>query len=368
MRQQILVFLFLFSTAGFSQTAYTGQTIEDILALPEAEINLGIACLVLAKEFDSGINIPYFLYAFDYLAGRYQHFFGNNIDPENRVRGLNTYLYQPGFWNDSLTFSYDDNDLHVTQLKNKFITGYLTTRKGSCITMPMLYLILAERLDLPIYPVRAAKHFFLRYIPDIPTFDFQENIEATNGGSFIPDEQYVIDAEIPQKAIENGVYLRTLNKKEYIATLLSINTTEYANTGNIARAKKYLELSMQYDSTFSGAYWNYSLIHLREAKELEAKMLTEQNAELLTFQASQHQKTVPTLEGKNKFLSFLDENVPQPASFATKTVEHNNIERSSIELPPGVPANIYGECPPALQDIFRDILNKYAPQIRAIAL
>lgn len=365
MRQQLLVLLFLFSTTGFAQTTYSGQTIEDILALPEAEIDLGIACLVLAKESDPETNIPFFLYTFDCLADRFHHFFGKYNDPENRVRALNSYLYQPGIWNDSLTFSYDDNDLHVTQPKNKFITGYLTSRKGSCITMPMLYLILSERLGFPIYPVRSAKHFFLRYIPDKSTFNFQENIETTNGGSYISDRQYVIDAGIPQKAIENGVYLRTLSKKEYLATLLSINATECASAGNIIKAKEYLEMAMQYDPTFSGAYWNYSLIHLREAEELEEKMLAEQYAELLAFQAVHHHKSVPVTEYKNEFQRFLDEHMPQPASFDTKTVEQNNIKRSSIELPPGVPAHIYGEYPPALQDVFRDILNTYAPKIQA---
>ncbi len=40
-----------------AQEHYTGQTIEQILELPEKEIDLGIACLVLAKDAYPQIDI-----------------------------------------------------------------------------------------------------------------------------------------------------------------------------------------------------------------------------------------------------------------------------------------------------------------------
>lgn len=141
--------------------------------------------------------------------------------------------------------------------------------------MPMLYIILAERLDLPIYPVRSAKHFFVRYLNQELILDFQANIEATNGGSFISDRQYQADVEIPDKAIENGVYLRTLSKKEYLASLLLVNANEYIHRKDILKAKHYLELAIKYDPTFSSAYNNYGLLHLAIAEKLEWKMQEE---------------------------------------------------------------------------------------------
>lgn len=280
MKKIILFFLVtIFSRNSFSQELYSNQSIEDILKLPEEEINVGIASLVLAKEFYPNLNVQFFLQTVDYLTDRYNYYFGKYTSPDDRIGALNTYFYKPGFWNDSITFSYDDDDLQVTKLDNKFINGYIANKKGSCITMPMLYVILGERLGFPIYPVRSAKHFFVRYITDKADNKFKQNIETTNGGGFISDKQYKEDVLIPDKAIKNGVYLRTLSKKEYIASLLLINANEYIKQKEIEKAKYYFQLAIKYDSTFSSAYWNYGLTAFGEARQLEENLWEEkQNA------------------------------------------------------------------------------------------
>ena len=89
---------------------------------------------------------------------------------------MNTYLYRKGWWNDSIAFTYDLDDLEASKKENQFLNGYLATKKGSCITMPMLHLVLADRLGWPVYPVLTPKHYFCRYIE--PGFE-ENNIEAT---------------------------------------------------------------------------------------------------------------------------------------------------------------------------------------------
>jgi len=280
-----VIFLINFN---FAQKQYSGQNIEEILKLPEDQINIGIASLVLAKEFYPNLNIPFFLQTFDYMADRYKFYFGKYTDPDERVRALNTYLYKTGYWNDNITFGYDDADLEVTKLDNKFINGYISTKKGSCITMPMLYVILGERLNFPIKPVRSAKHFFVRYEPEKSNKKFKQNIEATNGGGFISDKQYKDDVLIPEKAIKNGVYLRTLSKKEYIASLLLINANEYLKIRNLEKAKHYFKLAIKYDSTFSSAYMNYGMTVFGEARLLEEKLWDEQQAAIKSFELNNY--------------------------------------------------------------------------------
>ena len=320
MKNLLFLLLFVFcKNNSFAQTHYSGQSIEDILKLPENKINIGIASLVLAKEFYPKLDVQFFLNTFDYLAERYKYYFGKYTNPNDRIAALNTYLYKPGFWNDSITFSYDNNDLQVTKLKNMFINGYIASKEGSCITMPMLYLILGERLGFPIYPVRSAKHFFVRYILQKPIKHFLENIEATNGGGYISNSQYKEDVLIPDKAIKNGVYLRTLTKKEYIASLLLVNADEYLKDKNVVKAKKYFLLAIKYDSTFSPAYWNYGLIALSEAKELEDKIRNE----------------IQNLVSQNEFLNNLDkrksknEVAPPSNNFSSQINLQQNIIQSA---------------------------------------
>ena len=149
-----------------AQEHYTGQTIEQILELPEKEIDLGIACLVLAKDAYPQIDIARFDYILDYMASRIDRLMQGAVDPESRIGMMNTYLYRSGWWNDSLTFTYDLDDLKGAQKENQFLNGYLSTRTGSCITMPMLHLVLADRLNWPMKASRSVRHYFLRYVAD----------------------------------------------------------------------------------------------------------------------------------------------------------------------------------------------------------
>ncbi len=302
--QNLLLFIF-WANLCFAQKQYNGQNIDEILKLPEKDISISIATLVLAKEFYPNMNITFFLQSFDYLADRFKYYFGKYSDPNDRIAALNTYLYKPGYWNDSISFSYDDDDLHVTKLDNKFINGYISSKKGSCITMPMLYVILGEKLNFPIKPVRSAKHFFARYDSEEFTPNFQSNIEATNGGGFISNKQYQKDVLLPDKAIKNGVYLRSLTKKEYIASLLLVNANEYLQNKNIEKAKHYYKLAMKYDPTFSSAYMNYGMTVFGEARQLEDQMWNEKQEAIKEISSGyafvQPRSDIPKPNNENAF-------------------------------------------------------------------
>lgn len=257
----------------FAQKRYIGQTIEEILALPENEIDLGLACLVLAKDAYPNINIPFFDYALDYMVNRLNALMQGNTDPEARISMMNTYLYRAGWWNDSLTFTYDLDDLEAKNKENQFLNAYLATKKGSCVTMPMLYLVLADRLDWPIGAVLSPKHFSCRYIDDKLK---QNNIEATLGGGYLSDKRYISDAAIPQKAIKNGVYLRTLSKKEYLAALLLNNARHFhEREDSLAKAIYYTQFAISLDSTLSAGHWNLGNYYFLFAKKLEKEMMAQ---------------------------------------------------------------------------------------------
>jgi len=370
MRFVAIVFLVFFVCgSAFSQSTYTGQSVEELFELPEEEINIGVASLVLAKEFYTDMNVDFFLYSFDYMAQRFSEVFGQYENPDERVRALNTYFYKSGFWNDGITFSYDDADLHVTKLSNRFINGYIATKKGSCITMPLLYVIIGERLGWPIYPVRSAKHFFVRYIPKELSFNFQQNIETTNGGSFISDEQYKLDVQIPDKSINNGVYLRTLSKKEYLASLLLINANQHLEKNNIETAKKYLRIAIQYDSTFSSAYWNYALIHFAEARKLEEELYYEQQTEISYYEIqAMNKKNQEINPNQNKqiqknLMDFLKIETPEKAAYETfgqikpDNEKANSTPKQNITINPNQRIE--------LQSSLMEIEEKYKPKILA---
>ena len=242
-------------------------SIEEILLLPEEEIDLGIACLTLAKDAYPDLRIKDFDLVLDYMAGQIYKYSQGSKEPIARIGAINTYLYTPCFWNDSLIFKYDFDDLIVDKKENRCLNTYLSSRKGSCITMPMLYLVLADRLNWPIKAVKAPEHIFCRYISNSIEWN---NIEATSGGNFVPDEYYIEDFNISEQGIQSGAYLRTLSKKEYIASLLVSNTALFLD--NFEKMHHYLTLALSIDSTLCNAHWNLGVSYFLSARKLNDEM------------------------------------------------------------------------------------------------
>jgi len=236
----------------------------------------------------------------------------------------------------------------------------------------MLYLILGERLGWPLHPVRSARHFFVRYVSKEISMNFQENIETTSGGGYFPDDEYIKSVNMPKNAIENGVYLRTLTKKEYLASLLITNANEYLSQGNVEKAKRYYELAIKYDPTLSIAHWNYGLIHLAEARQLEERMYSEKQSEFLVYLATDKAKSQNELVNQNpkKFEKFEEKSIYehiQSFSFHSPLVKEENkqaeVPQSQSPVYTTKPIQMSKELRQELDLDLIEIEEKYKPKI-----
>src|SRR5882672_7195604 len=107
------------------------------------------------------------------------------------------------------------------------LPSYVLMRKqGYCVGIAALFLVAAERMDLPIFAVSTPAHLFLRY-DDGST---RINIETLERGANIPDEQYIKDQKIPEASIRIGVFMRNLTSDEFLAQV-------HNNLGVIRSAK-----------------------------------------------------------------------------------------------------------------------------------
>lgn len=62
-------------------------------------------------------------------------------------------------------FSGNTTNYHAPQ--NSFINTVLESKKGNPISLAVIYLIVAQQLEIPIYGVNLPKHFILGYIDDM---------------------------------------------------------------------------------------------------------------------------------------------------------------------------------------------------------
>jgi regulator of sirC expression with transglutaminase-like and TPR domain len=127
-------------------------------------------------------------------------------------------LYEPGPWNQGKPFSYDLSDPLGKNPTNKQLATYLSTRKGNCVSMPLLFVILGQRLGLPVALATAPNHVLVKFADD--TQQMWLNVEATAGG-FKYDSSYQLETGISEAALDNGLYLRPLLPHEGVGVIAS---------------------------------------------------------------------------------------------------------------------------------------------------
>ena len=158
---------------------------------------------------------------------------GQGAGERVRIGALRCLLYHPGSWNDNRPFGYDLTDPDGHSLKSQLLPNYLLSRRGNCVSMPILFLILAERLSLDVRLALAPQHMFVRYhVPSGPII----NLETTSGANPARDSWYRQNFPITDEAVRNRVYLRSLSKKETVAAMAATVVEHLVQNGRFEEA------------------------------------------------------------------------------------------------------------------------------------
>jgi regulator of sirC expression with transglutaminase-like and TPR domain len=167
------------------------------------------------------------------LADAVRQMAGPNPTVPYKVAAIRKVIYQRGAWNGNRPFGYDLADPFGLRVENKLLSTYMRTRLGNCVSMPTLFMILAERVELDASFVVAPLHVFVRFThPERgPT-----NVETTSGAHFTRDDWYRQKMPMNDRAIEHGVYMRALTKAEGVA-LLATTVLEY-----LERERRYQDV------------------------------------------------------------------------------------------------------------------------------
>lgn len=141
---------------------------------------------------------------------------GLQADDTRKLAAIRTVIYRAGAWNDHRPFAYDLADPYGQNLRSKLISTYLTTRLGNCVSMPILFLILADRLGVNVALSTAPLHVFLKFTDAVGNVT---NLEATSGALPARDQWYREKLPMTDQAVASGLYLQTLTRKEGVALM-----------------------------------------------------------------------------------------------------------------------------------------------------
>lgn len=211
----LILLSFCFSIMFVSSVA-SPKTIEDILALPEEEINLAEASLYIARElwqdvFGASFDVVPYLKQLNEMALALKKRIDEVKDPQTVITVMIGYL------SEELGFEV------TGEPEGAFLNFVLEERRGNCIGLSTLYLSLGERLKLPLYAVAVPGHLFVRYD------DGQREIDIAFAEAGLLNA--ICSTRTSQTLQSNPFYLKNLTKRETIGVLLSERGTVYKEHG-----------------------------------------------------------------------------------------------------------------------------------------
>lgn len=192
--------------------------------LPEDRIDLLQAKLIIDRLIAPSIDAAAVSREIDALVAATKARTPPMASKRGQMDALLSTLYKPGAWNDNRPFSYDLSDPMGHNRRNKLLSTYLASRKGNCVSMPILVAILGQRLGLMTTLATAPEHLLVKFVDGNGMWI---NVEATGGG-YKFDSSYERETGITPIAIKNEIYLRPLSPREAVGAMASTLMEHYS--------------------------------------------------------------------------------------------------------------------------------------------
>lgn len=194
---------------------------EDVLKLDSQQIDLGRALLI--SQFSQCENpqlaIRRYEASMDLMALQIRARLLPTASDEEKIREINRFIFQ------EMLFRFPPHSLHAKDIDlYTFLPSVLDSRQGVCLGVSILYLCLAQRVNLPLEIITPPGHIFLRYERDGKVI----NIETTARGIHLPDEVYlgINTRKLEKRTIKEVAGLALMNqaalcwgKEDYITTV-----------------------------------------------------------------------------------------------------------------------------------------------------
>lgn len=153
---------------------------KEILKLPSEEIDLAHALLLYQLEDHEAVR-QYEAYL-DLIALQILARLSSSSSSEDKIRAINRFIFE------EMQFRFPPHSLYSNDVDlYTFLPSVLDSRQGVCLGVSILYLSLAQRLELSLEIITPPGHIYVRYHDEEKLI----NIETTARGIHMPNEVYL---------------------------------------------------------------------------------------------------------------------------------------------------------------------------------
>jgi regulator of sirC expression with transglutaminase-like and TPR domain len=152
------------------------EELRELLRQPEAPHCLEAGAMLIARYAYPGLRVADYGRKLDEMAEAVRSRIGRLVSGEEAVKTLSRYLFtEQGFRGNSKNY-YDPD--------NSYLNRVLDRRCGIPISLSAVYLLVGQRLGLPVYGVGMPGHFLVKYEAD----RFKVFVDAFNGGALLTEK------------------------------------------------------------------------------------------------------------------------------------------------------------------------------------
>ena len=260
--------LFLFSIPSLALSANTTNEIliekelGNIPDLKSSQIDLLKTLLLISRHWDPSLKIQPLQDEITKLVLDVKHNLQDSNDTSSITHALRMAIHKNAGYR--YTEQVDSRG-YPTNNEELFLHGMLKTKRGYCMNLSLLYLIIGQKLDIPLFGVPLPNHFFVRYDKGKDRI----NIEATEMGTSFPDSFYG-QRYLGSSEKDNPYFLKNLNTKQTLGAYFSNIGMVYYQNQKIERAIFYLKLSTKINPSSIDAQNNIANIYSELKKYSEA--------------------------------------------------------------------------------------------------
>ncbi|MBC8053318.1 MAG: hypothetical protein H7Y13_09665 [Sphingobacteriaceae bacterium] len=154
-----------------------------------------------------------------------------------KVKIINHVLYS--------IYNFSGNTTNHQDPQNSYISQVLESKKGNQISLAIIYSVIAQRLDIPIYGVNLPQHFILAYIDEAKEYISEEGvlfyINAFNKGFIFSKRD--VDSFLKQLNLSQAKeYYEPCKNEDIIRRILRNLISSYTKLGYDEKAREIEEL------------------------------------------------------------------------------------------------------------------------------
>lgn len=182
-------------------------TKDELLRLPPGEVDLGRGLLL--NQFDTSEDLKndvrQYEASLDLMSLQILAHLPPKATHEEKIKEINRFIFQ------EMQFRFPPHSIHIKNIDlYTFLPSVLDGRQGVCLGVSILYLCLAQRLDLPLEIITPPGHIYVRY----RNGDRIINIETTARGINVPSDAYlgINTRDLQQRNLKEVIGLAFVNQ------------------------------------------------------------------------------------------------------------------------------------------------------------